>query len=297
MSESVKGLWAMVAACVVWGLSPLYYKALAHVPPLEVLSHRTLWSALLFGLIVAGQGRLAELRPMLGWRGLLTIGFAAVMISTNWFLFIFSVQAGHAVESSLGYYIFPLVAVLFGVAFFGERLGKAQILAVGLAAVAVATLTLGLGAAPWIALALAVTFGLYGVVKKRLAMRPAVSVLAEVLLLVPLAAGWLIAVHQGWVTQAKPGAWFGTDLWTSAGLAFSGVITALPLMLFSYASRRARMATVGLVQYLNPTLQFLCAVLAFGEPFTRWHLIAFAMIWTALAIYSVAALKAPAKAR
>lgn len=295
MSEAAKGLWAMVAACVVWGLSPLYYKALAHVPPLEVLSHRTLWSALFFALILIAQGRLAELRGAASLRVLAVIGFAAVMISANWFLFIFSIQSGHGVEASLGYYIFPLVAVVFGVMFFGERLGRAQVFAVGLAAVAVSVLTLGLGAAPWIALALAVTFGLYGVVKKRLALRPLVSVLVEVLLLVPLALAWLIAVHGGGLDQGKPGGWFGHSLMTSAGLAFSGVITALPLMLFSYASQKARMATVGLVQYLNPTLQFLCAVLAFGEPFTRWHLIAFALIWTALAIYSAAVLKAAAR--
>lgn len=291
MTQTTKGILAMAVACTVWGLSPLYYKALAHVPAPEVLAHRTLWSALFFALIVAGQGRLAELRAALAARTLARIALAAVMISANWFLFIFSIQHGHGVEASLGYYIFPLVAVLFGVLFFSESLTRMQIAAVALAAAAVGTLTLGLGAAPWIALALATTFGLYGAIKKGLEVRPAVSVLVEVLVLSPLAAIWLSGVHQGWIDQGRPGAWFGHSGLTSAGLAFSGLLTGVPLMLFSYAARRVRMATVGLVQYLNPTLQFLCATLAFGEPFTRWHMIAFALIWTALAIYSAGALK------
>jgi chloramphenicol-sensitive protein RarD len=215
----------------------------------------------------------------------LTIGFAALMISVNWFLFIFAVQVGRVTETSLGYYIFPLVAVLFGVVLFGEKLTKLQWLAVGLATLGVVQLTVGLGAAPWISLVLAVTFGLYGLVKKRLKVNPVVSVTAEVLLLAPLFAGWLIWLHgQGEGV-------FGRDLGTSALLAFSGLITALPLILFSFAAQRVEMATVGLLQYLNPSLQFLCAAVLFGEVLTIYHGIAFALIWTALAIYSHQAIK------
>lgn len=298
MTEAQKGVAAMAFACAVWGLSPLYYKLLADVPPLEVLSHRTLWSLLFFGLLLTAQGRLAVAFRLVAGRSLGWVMLAAVMISANWFLFIYSVQVGHTVEASLGYYIFPLVAVLIGVLVFGERLSRGQGVAVGLAVLAVLTLTLGLGVAPWIALALATTFGGYGLLKKRLSAGPVVSVTAEVLLLAPLAAGWLWAVHAGAVTEfGRPGGMFGDSAATSALLAFSGVLTAGPLVLFSYASRRIGMATLGLVQYLNPTLQFLCAVLVFAEPFTPWHAAAFTLIWAALALYSVESLRQDRVAR
>ncbi|MBA84408.1 EamA family transporter RarD [Thalassobius sp. S69A] len=285
MTESKRGVLALLVACTVWGLSPLYYKLLAHIPPLEVLAHRTLWSCAFFALVLAGQGRLGQLRGVFrSWRVVGVIVFAAVMISVNWFVFILSIQVGHAVEASLGYYIFPLVAVLIGVVVFKESLSPLQILAVALALGAVLVLTLGLGVAPWIALILSVTFGLYGLVKKRLSVGPVVSVTAEVLLLSPIA---LLVLLWEW-QQGVPV--LGYSLSDSLLLMFSGVLTGAPLILFSAATKRVSMATVGLIQYLNPTLQFLCAVLVFAEPFGQWHAIAFAMIWTALAIYSFAAL-------
>ena len=284
MSEAAKGIWAMVAACCIWGLSGIYYKALAHVPPIEVLAHRTLWSLIFFATVLALQGRLGLLRAALGtWRGAATVGFAALTISTNWFVFITAIQIGRATEASLGYYIFPLVAVALGAAALRERLGRAQLAAVALACAAVVTLTVGLGAAPWISLVLAVSFGLYGLVKKRLPVGPVVSVTGEVLLLAPIAGAVL------WVAHAAPGGGaFGQSWRDSAMLAFSGVLTASPLILFSYAARRVMLATVGLIQYINPTLQFLVATLIFRESFSFWHGIAFAMIWAALAIYSAA---------
>lgn len=286
MTNSKSGILALLGACTVWGLSPLYYKLLAHIPPLEVLSHRTLWSFVFFALVLLVQRRLGMLRVALGsGRSVLVIAFAALMISANWFFFILSIQIGKAVEASLGYYIFPLVAVLIGVVVFREKLGKAQILAVALALSAVLVLTVGLGVAPWIALILSISFGLYGLVKKRLSVGPVVSVTAEVLLLSPIA---LIVLYLSW---AEGHAAYGAN-WRDTGLLmFSGPLTATPLILFSAATKRVSMATVGLVQYLNPTLQFLCAVLVFGEPFGQWHAIAFGLIWTALAIYSTATLR------
>ena len=235
MTEARKGILAMIGACTIWGLSPLYYKLLAHVPPLEVLAHRTLWSLVLFAGLLAVQGRLGRLRAALGSaRSVGAIAFAAGMISTNWFLFIYSVQAGHVTETSLGYYMFPLVAVCLGVIAFGERLHPLQWAAVALAALAVAVLTLGLGAAPWIALTLAFTFGFYGLAKKRLSVGPVVSVTAEVAVLAPLAILWL-----GWLHGHGAGV-FGADLATSALLVVSGGLTALPLILFSFAAQRVR---------------------------------------------------------
>lgn len=300
MGEAQRGVMAMVGACLIWGLSPLYYKLLVHVPPLEVLSHRTLWSMVFFGIVLLFQGRMGQVLQLLGnVRRLALVVLAALSISANWFLFIYSIQVGRAVEASLGYYIFPLVAVLLGVVVFRERLSLAKISAVALAVVAVLVLTLGLGAPPWISLALAFSFGIYGVIKKGVSAGPVVSVTAEVLMLAPLALIWLWGVHfQGWqgLTGRNLGV-FGNNLRDSLLLLLSGPLTATPLILFSYASRRVALATIGLVQYLNPTLQFSVAVLIFAEPMTRWHAIAFPLIWLALAVYSLETLRQDRSAR
>lgn len=300
MTEAGKGVIAMAAACMIWGLSPMYYKQLAHVPPLEVLAHRTIWSLAFFGMVLLFQRRLQEV-----WRllrrpaGLAAVAAAAAMISFNWFLFIWSVQVGRAVEASLGYYIFPLVSVLMGVVVYRETLRPAQGVAVAMAALAVGILTWGLGAAPWLSLALAFSFGFYGVIKKYVSAGPVVSVTGEVCVLLPLALVWLYGVHaQGWTgLVGRNLATFGHSLQDSVLLMVSGPLTATPLILFSFASRRVTMATVGLVQYLNPTLQFLVATLVFAEPFTEWHAIAFPLIWLALAIYSVWAVRQEKSAR
>ena len=286
MTDTHKGVLALVAACTIWGLSPLFYKALADVAPLEVLAHRTLWSCAFFACVLALQSRLHMLfRAVTSRASVPVIALAAIMISTNWFLFIFSIQVNRATEASMGYYIFPLVAVLLGRIVFGETLSRAQWIAIALAALAVTCLTVGLQIVPWISLVLATTFGLYGLIKKRLDLGPVVSVTAEVLLLSPLAAGWLFYLHSG------PGGVYGDDAVQTALLMTSGPITALPLILFSFGARRLTMSTVGVVQYINPTLQFFCAVMIFGEPFGLIHLVAFALIWTALAIYSGSAFR------
>ncbi|PYG27542.1 EamA family transporter RarD [Pelagimonas varians] len=281
MNNTQQGLLAMLGACSIWGLSPIYYKALLHVPPGELLAHRTFWSFVVFAGVLALQGRLGNLKSAMATpRAVAVLAFAALMISINWGLFIISVQIGRVTETSLGYYIFPLMAVLFGVVLLRERLSTLQWLAIALATVAVLQLAIGLGTAPWISLILGVTFALYGLIKKRLTTGPVVSVTAEVVLLVPFAFGWLAYVHAGGQGQ------FGRDLWTSGLLAFSGVMTALPLILFSAAAQRVSMSTLGVMQYINPTLQFFCATVIFGEALSRYHTIAFALIWLALAIYS-----------
>jgi chloramphenicol-sensitive protein RarD len=285
MAETKSGVLALITACVVWGLSGLFYKLLDHVPPLEVLAHRTLWSCVFFALVLAVQGRLADLPAVLRQpRQVLVLAVAALMIAANWFLFIFSVQVGKATEASLGYYIFPLVSVLLGVVFFRERLGRVQGIAVALAALAVIVLTIGLGVAPWVSLIIALTFGLYGVIKKRLPLGPVLSVMVEVLLLSPIA---IVVLLFAWRDGGAP---LGNGAGDLALLIISGPLTATPLILFSYATKRVQLATVGLVQYLNPTLQFLVATVVFAEPFGFWHAVAFPLIWTALALYSGASL-------
>lgn len=294
--EAVKGFWAMIAVCVIWGLSGLYYKQLSEVPPIEVLAHRTLWSAIFLGAVLGLRGRLGELVAALGGaRGtLIRLILAALVISTNWFVFIWSVKEGHALEASFGYYIFPLVAVLLGRLVMGETMGRVQWAAVAIAGLAVVVLGVGLGVTPWIPLIIAGTFGSYGLIKKQLSVAPVTSVLAEVVILSPIALAMLWAAHTGTIGDGQGGQ-FGRDLGHSLMLAFSGVLTGGPLILFSYAAQRVRMATVGLVQYLNPTLQLGVAVLAFGEPLTHWHLVALPLIWLALALYSGASLRAAAR--
>ncbi len=287
MRDTTKGIVALILACVIWGLSPIFYKALSHVPPTEILAHRTGWSFVFFAGALAVQGRLSAIRHALfsGWKQTGVIALASAFISVNWFIFILSIQIGKATEASLGYYIFPLVVVLIGRFGFGERLGRAQWLSVALAALAVAVLTWGLGVAPWISLILATTFGLYSAIKKTLSVAPVVSVTCETLFFLPVGISILI-LRYGTGQSA-----FGHDLWDSSMLILSGPMTALPLILFSYAARRVSMATVGLLQYINPTLQFMCAVALFGEAFTLWHQIAFALIWVALIIFSISLIR------
>ena len=282
MSEVKKGVLAMVVACIVWGLSPLYYKLLVSVPPIELLSHRTIWSLVLFALVLFIQGRLRGALGVLGNRKIMaTLFIAALMIAFNWFVFIYSIQINRATESSLGYFIFPLVSVIFGVVLFREKLGRAQMFAVMLAAVAVLILTYGLGQAPWIALSVSVSFGIYGVIKKSLSIPAIVTVTLEVLLLSPIALMILYLHHA-----SDSGGQFGQSLSVSLLLILSGPMTATPLILFSYATRRVALATVGILQYINPSLQFLCATVLFLEPLSLWHAIAFPLIWAALALYS-----------
>ncbi len=284
MTDPLKGIAALVVACTVWGLSPLFYKMLAHVPAIEVLAHRTIWSAVIFSTILLVQRRFFVLWETLSqWRMFVTVATAALLVSTNWFLYIWSVGAGYVTESSLGYFLFPLVAVVLGRIVLGETLGKSQKVGVALAACGVATLTFGLGAAPWIALGLATTFGLYGLIKKTLDLGPVISVTGEVVVLLPI-AGIVLWLAPSGSTQ------FGYDALETFLLIVSGFFTAIPLILFSYATRRIKLSTVGLIQYLNPSLQFFCAVLIFSEPFGMWHAIAFSMIWIALAFYSIGSL-------
>ena len=273
----------MIAACTAWGLSAIYYKLLDHVPPLEILSHRILWSfVLFFAILVVRRRTLAFFDLLRPSRTLIAVVFASLMVSANWFLFIWAVQYDRILETSLGYFTQPLVAVVFGVWLFSERPKRLQWIAILLAALAVLLLTLWLGKLPWVSLVLAVTFALYGVIKKRMTAGSTVSVTAEALILLPVALGWLWITHGG---SDGAGA-FGADLGDSLLLIFSGVLTAGPLMLMSYAAQRIPMTDVGVLQYVNPSLQFICAVVIFSEPFSLAHGVAFGLIWTALILYT-----------
>lgn len=280
MNRTAQGILAILAACVIWGLSPLYYNLLTMVPPLELLAQRTLWSFLFFALVLGLQGRFSALIYALGNRGhVITLFAAACAIAVNWYFFIYSVQINRVSEASLGYFIFPLVAVVFGLIVFKEKLSALQWVAVALAVFAVLILTYGLGVAPWLALVLSLSFGTYSVLKKRLDLSPVISVTLEVMLLLPLTVPYLLI--QNWPIQDSTDSW---QIWFL--LMGSGPLTATPLILFSYATRRISMSTVGIMQYINPSIQFLVALLIFAEPMTDWHFGAFSIIWVAVVIYS-----------
>lgn len=275
------GVAAAGSAYLAWGLFPIYFHALAGVPPTEVLAHRVAWSSLFMVGLVLALRRAPEVRRQLAAPGALgVLAATAVLISANWLVYIWAVGAGHVVEASLGYFVNPLVSVLLGVAFLREPLTGRQKAAVVLAAVGVVALMVRMGRPPWVALALALTFGLYGLLRKRAGVDAVTGLFAEVALLLPFALAFL-----GW-RWAGGALVFGAAPGMSGLLAASGVVTAVPLLLFGVGVRRLRLSTIGLLQYVNPTAQLALAVFAFGEPFTAAHGLAFSCIWASLALYS-----------
>lgn len=277
MSEAGRGVVAMIVVCAVWGFSPIYYGWLSHVPPLETMCHRAIWSVVLFVAVLGAQGRLGDLgAALVDRRQLAPILAASAAIGLNWYLFILATVIDRVIESSLGYYIFPLVSVAAGRLVLKERLTLAQWLAVAIATLAVCLLGWGLGEMPLLALGLALTMTAYGLMKRFVTAGPMVSVTAEAIWVAPFALAWLL--------------WRGStdhDMLTWLLLAGAGPMTAIPLMLFTFAASRITMATQGFIMYLNPTFQALVATLVLMEPVTGWHFVTFPMIWAALAIYSV----------
>lgn len=276
-----RGVALGLSAYLLWGFLPLYFKLLSAVDSSEIVAQRILWSVLLIGVLIAAARRREQFRAALADPRALRILFAsALLIGVNWLVYVWAINARHVLETSLGYFLNPLVNVGLGVVLLKERLTRAQGLAVALAAAGVAVLAVGAGTGLWISLVLALTFASYGLLRKIAPVESLEGLAIETLILAPVAALWL-----GWLW--KTGALsFGRDAGESLLLAFGGVVTALPLLLFAAAARRLRYATLGLLQYIAPTIQFLLAVLVFGEPLTTAHLICFAAIWTGLAVYA-----------
>ena len=280
-----RGFVAALAAYLAWGTFPIYFKALREVPSLQILAHRIFWSAVFLAGLVTARRRWREVRVALTGRQLPVYVTTTLLISANWLLFIWAVNAGRVLEASLGYFTNPLVNVLLGAVFLRERLGRRQVVAVALAGAGVLALVLRLGTFPWVSLALALTFALYALVRKKARIDAIVGLLVETLLLAPLAAAYLA------VLAARGQGAFGAAPGTTALLALAGVITAVPLIWFALGVRALRLSTMGLIQYVTPTCQFLLAVVLYREPFTPWHAIAFGCIWASLAIYSHDALR------
>jgi chloramphenicol-sensitive protein RarD len=278
-----RGLAAGLAAYLWWGLAPLYFHALAAVPPLEILAHRVVWSVAFLALVLSIAGRWAQVREALSSaRRVAALAASTALISTNWGIFIWAISRERLLEASLGYFINPLVNVALGALVLREPLGRRQLAALSLAALGVALLVARVGAFPWIALALALTFGFYALVRKRARADALAGLLVETALLAPLALGFLVA-------RGAAGA-FGHALGPSALLAAAGVVTAVPLVLFGVAVRHLRLSSMGVLQYVAPTCQFLLAVLVFDEPFGAAQASAFALIWIALALYTADAI-------
>ncbi|WP_166137282.1 EamA family transporter RarD [Nocardioides ochotonae] len=287
MLEHRRGLLFGAAAYLMWGAFPLYFPLLEPAGAVEILAHRVVWSAVTMGVIVLVLRRVGAVRAVLAdRRSTLLLGLAAVVISVNWVTYIWGVNNGRVVEASLGYFINPLVTVLMGVMLLGERLRPLQWGAIGVAATAVAVLTWDYGHPPYVALVLAFSFGSYGLIKKTVGVGAIESLTVETALLAPLATAYLVVLGVGGTAQLGQHGIGHVLLFMSAG-----VVTAVPLLCFGAAATRIPMVTLGLLQYLTPVLQFACGVLIFGEqmPPARWA--GFALVWLALAVFTVEALR------
>jgi chloramphenicol-sensitive protein RarD len=277
-----RGFFLALAAYSLWGLLPFYMKAVAHLPLIEVVAHRIIWSVPIAACVLVWLGRTADFKTAIRTPRMLAMAaLTAVIISVNWGIYVWAIAADRTVETALGYYINPLVNVVVGAVLLGERLSRAQVAAVALAALAVVILTVEGGKLPWVSLALAFSFAAYGYFRKTLPIGPSQGFLLEVCLLsVPalIYAGWLIAT--------------GTDHFISGSsrdlalLVGCGPVTAVPLLLFAFGARLLRLSTLGIMQYIAPTIVFLIAVFVFHEPFGTIDAVAFGLIWIALAIYS-----------
>jgi len=283
MSEGRRGLFYGVAAYSIWGLFPLYWPLLKPASPLEILAHRFVWSLVFVGAMIALGRNWSKVRAVFrSRRTTLILAAAAVLIAANWFTYIYGVNNGLVVETSLGYFINPLVSVVLGVAFFGERLRRAQWVAVALAAIAVVVLTVDYGRLPYIALVLAFSFGFYGLLKKLAPVESAVGLTVESgVLALPAVALLAVLAARGELAFGQAGV-ANTALLMSAGIA-----TAIPLLFFASAAHRVSLSTLGILQYLAPTLQLILGLTVFNEAMPPVRLVGFSIVWLALIVFSI----------
>jgi len=277
-----KGVMFGLTAYFIWGSFPVFFKALGGATPLEIVCHRIFWSAVFLLGLVTLRRQFAQLRRTAKEPGvLLTLCGSTLLIATNWLVFIYAVQHGEVLQSSLGYFMAPLLSVLLGFTFLRERLSRWQQLSVLLALIGVLNLTIRYGQIPWIALLLAASFGLYGLLRKLARVEAMIGLTIETLLLAPVALGYLVYL----ATHHEAGFLTGS-LRLDLLLPLSGVVTAVPLLCFVAAARRLRLATIGFLQYITPSMHFLLAVGLYREEFSHAHLVSFLFIWGGLAVYS-----------
>lgn len=280
--DSPRGLAFAIGAYVCWGFLPLYMKALSHIPVAEVLAHRVAWSVPVAALVLLWLRRAADMKAVLRNPRMLAMGcVTAALIALNWAIYIYAVQSGHALDAALGYYINPLFSIFVGAVFLREPLNRAQKLACVLALAAVVVLTVDAGKLPVVALGLTLSWGFYAYFKKQLPIGANQGFMLEVLIMLPVALAWLVWTQISGTSHFAAGSWSDSIL-----LACAGVITAVPLILYANGAKLLRLSTIGILQYIAPTMIFLVAVWVFGEPFGTARMIAFPMIWAALAIYT-----------
>src|SRR3954452_4140459 len=283
--EDRSGLLAGIAAFATWGLIPVYWKLFTNISASEILAHRFVWTTGFLVGLLSWQRRWPEVREAArSRRALLYCLASGLAISVNWLCFIWAVNVGRVLETSLGYFMTPLMNVLFGAVFLRERLTRLQFISVLLALIGVANLTFGYGRLPWLALTLCVSFGLYGLLRKKSGVRPIPGLFLETTLLAPVAAAYLL-----YLQRQGSGALNSANLWMVFLLISTGIVTGLPLVWFGHAARHLRLTTLGFLQYLAPTCSFFLGVFLYHEPFTHVHLVTFTFIWVALIIFTAEA--------
>lgn len=287
------GLMLGAGAYLIWGLMPLYFRLIARVPAAEIVAHRILWSLLFLAALIALRRGWTAVRAAIRRRSLAILAATAVLIGGNWLVFTWAVTHDHVLAASLGYYLNPLVNILLGVVLLKERLSRMQLFATALAAAGVATLAFGAGTGTglWISLALAASFALYGFLRKIAPAGALEGLAVETALMVPVALAWI-----AWKEAAGTGGFTAFGPLVAFLVAFGGVVTAIPLLLFTGAARRLPYSTLGFLQYIAPTLQFAIGV-AYGEPLTGVHLLCFGAIWTALALVAIDGWRTARRAR
>ena len=282
--DTPRGFAFALAAYSIWGFLPFFMKALGHIPPPEVIAHRVVWSVPIAALVLALRGELTGLWPLLRQPKMLAMGAAtAALISVNWGIYVWAIGAGHALDAALGYYINPLFSIFLGAVLLKEKLSPRQMAAIGLAAIAVALLTFEAGKLPLVALGLTVTWGFYAYLKRRLPLGANQGFMLEILIMTPFALAYM-----AWIGAQGLGH-FAADSATDTGLLFAcGLVTAVPLMLYANGAKGLRLSTIGILQYISPTMILIIAIVAFKEPFGTAQMLAFPMIWAALALYTSA---------
>lgn len=281
--DSLSGFMYALTAYLLWGFLPIYMKALAHVPPPEVIAHRVIWSVPVALAVLVWLGRTGDLKTALKSPRMLGMGaLTAALISVNWGIYVWAIGSGHALDAALGYYINPLFSIFLGAVLLGERMGRLQMAAIALAVVAVGILTWEAGRLPVIALGLTLSWGFYAYLKRRLPIGPNQGFTLEVLiLLIPALA------YVGWLQMQGAGHFLKGVASDNALLLGCGIVTAVPLMIYANGAKRLTLSTIAIMQYIAPTMIFLTAVFVFGEPFSGVKLVAFGLIWVALVIYSL----------
>ncbi|HGY9574189.1 TPA: EamA family transporter RarD [Vibrio fluvialis] len=278
-----KGVILAISAYTMWGIAPIYFKAISSVSALEILSHRVIWSFfLLAALLHFGRQWCSVVSVFRDKKKMVYLLTTALLVGGNWLIFIWAVNTNHMLDASLGYYINPLLNVVLGMLFLGERLRKLQWFAVALAAIGVAIQLVVFGSVPIVAFSLAITFGLYGLLRKKVGVNAQTGLFIETLVLVPAAAIYLL-----WIADSATSSMLANDWHLNLLLISAGIVTTLPLLCFTGAATKLKLSTLGFFQYIGPSLMFLLAVLVYGENFSADKAITFAFIWSALVIFSV----------